>query len=59
MISHTISEEKLLSLHLSDTWGVMLILVFFSSIILDIIGTILHKRDKKRQLESVDSQKTA
>ena len=33
-------------------------LVAFVNIVLDIIGTILYKRDKKRWLKSVDSQKT-
>ena len=34
-------------------------LVAFVNIVLDIIGTILYKRDKKRWLKSADSQKTA
>ena len=40
----------------------VLISTFFAvcvSIVLGSLGTILHKRDKKRQLESADSQKTA
>ena len=34
-------------------------LALLASIVLDIIGTILHKREQKRQLKSIDSQKTA
>ncbi|MBO5969773.1 MAG: hypothetical protein J6S14_14875 [Clostridia bacterium] len=59
IISRTISEEFLLSLPSGDTLAMLLILAIFSSIALDIIGTVLHKRDKKRQLKSADSQKTA
>ena len=55
MMSHSLSEKFLLSLPSGDALAMMLILVSFSSIVLDIIGTILHKRDQKRQLESVDS----
>ena len=42
-----------------DTLGMICLLVWLSTIFLDVIGTVLHKRDKKRQLESADSQKTA
>ena len=55
IVSRTISEEFLLSLPSGDTLGMILILVWGSIILLDIIGAILHKRDQKRQLESVDS----
>ena len=58
MISLIILEEFLLSLFSGGALVIMLMLIFFLSIILDIIGTILHKREQKRQLESADSQKT-
>ena len=44
---------------LSDTFFMIAGLASFISIVLDIIGTILHKREQKRQLKSADSQKTA
>ena len=56
-ISHIIPNN-----FFGDYFDMLFMIAYFAlfvSIILDIIGTILHKRDQKRQLESVDSQKTA
>ena len=55
IIFHVIPKEIYLSLDFSDTFFMIACLASFASIVLDIIGTILHKRDQKRQLESVDS----
>ena len=55
IVSCSFSEEFLLSLPSGDTLGMICLLVWSSIIFLDIIGTILHKRDKKRQLKSTDS----
>jgi hypothetical protein len=44
---------------LSDTFFMIAGLALLASITFDIIGTILHKREQKRQLKSADSQKTA
>ena len=55
-ISHIIPNN-----FFGDYFDILFMIAYFAlfvSIILDIIGTILHKRDKKRQLESADSQKT-
>lgn len=52
-ISHVIPDNLLW-----DYFDVLFMVSYFSSflsIILDIIGTILHKREQKRQLESTDS----
>ena len=59
IISRSIPEEIYLSLDFSGTIFKIGCLTSFIGIVLDIIGTILYKRDKKRQLKSADSQKTA
>ena len=59
IISRSIPKEIYLSLDFSGTIFKIGCLTSFIGIVLDIIGTILHKRDKKRQLKSADSQKTA
>ena len=58
IVSGSFSEEFLVSMPSGDTLGMICLLVWGSIIFLDIIGTVLHKREKKRQLKSVDSQKT-
>ena len=58
IVTFSFSEEFLVSMPSGDTLGMICLLVWLSTIFLDVIGTVLHKRDKKRWLKSADSQKT-
>ena len=55
IIFQLIPKRIYLSLDVSDTFSLAACLASFVSIVLDIIGTILHKRNQKRQIESADS----
>ena len=54
-----ISDDVMFFMLTFDPFSLIVFWGVFASAILDIIGTILHKREQKRQLESADSQKTA
>ena len=54
-----ISDDVMFFMLTFDPFSLIVFWGVFASAILDIIGTILHKREQKHQLESADSQKTA